>query len=116
MIFCSGCWLGEAIHEMHFRSDRPLAPRRGGIDLLNDVSGAAGQVGFLHHFLPALGMNDHFHLRIFRPRLIHVLRAEQLMHRALALPKNEIRLRSGVTDRCRRNLRVGSQTTMESSG
>ena len=83
----------QPVDQMNLGADRPLAARRGGLDLLDDVGGAAGHVGLLHDLPLALGVDDHLHVRVVPPHVVDVLGAEQGVDRAVALPQHEV----GVT-------------------
>ena len=71
-----GVLVFEAIDEVHFGGDGPLGAGGGGLDLLDDVGGAAGVVGFFDDLEPALRMHHHFDVRVFRASLIDVLGTE----------------------------------------
>lgn len=75
-----GMLMHQTIDQVNLSADGPLASRRHGVDLLDDVRRAAGRVGFLDHFPLAFGVDDHLHLRIFGPDLVHVFGAEKLVN------------------------------------
>ena len=62
---------------------------RGAVDGLDDPLGAAGHVRPHAQLVRALGVGDHRDIRPLGTDLIDMLGAEELVHRAVALPEDE---------------------------
>ena len=59
-----GVLLLKPVHQMQFRSDRPLSSCRRLFYRLDDLAGRAGDVGDVVHFLRTLGMYQDLDARI----------------------------------------------------
>ena len=88
----SGVSSVEPVHQVDLGADGDDRADRGGLDGLDDVVGGADLVGQLAHVVGALGVHDDDAVGVLGPEGVDVLRAEALVHRAVALPQQEGRL------------------------
>src|SRR3990172_7581967 len=82
----------ESANEVNLGPDRPLRPRWGFADGADDELRAAREVGLLHDFPLAFGMNQDFALRVESANLIALGLGEQPVHAAMAFPQDHLRV------------------------
>lgn len=71
-----GMFVSEAVDHVDLGADRPLGSRRRGIDGIADEGGASGEVGFLHDFPFAFGVDDDLDVRGISSDFVDVFGAE----------------------------------------
>src|SRR5207247_10445430 len=81
--------LPQAVDQVDFRADSPFRTSGSRLDRFDHALGRTDLAGGLGDFKTALGVNDNTHARMLATDAGNLLRRKPLVHRAIALPKND---------------------------